>query len=109
MRQEMVTIPVDMGARMRCLPSSPLILIATVVLPMTGCYSVAGAPEERMPGDRDSSSHFEDVAAVVVTAERPDWLMPEVAASANLMPEVAAHVWWASAVPSALPSSDFVN
>jgi len=109
MRQVKVTVETDMEARMRCLLSSLLILVAAVALLVTGCYNVARVPEERTPGDKDSSSYLEDIATVVVTAERPDWLMPEVVASAKPMPEFVAHASWAPAAPSALPSSDSVD
>jgi hypothetical protein len=51
-----------------------------------------------------------DVAEVVVTAERPGWLMPEVVVSANLMPEVVVYATWSPAtVAAASRQASFVN
>lgn len=52
-----------------------------------------------------------DVPEVVITAERPAGMMPEVVVYANMMPEVVVH---ASRAPvpvtlSALPPSELVN
>ena len=86
---------------MRCLLSGLLVLMAAVTLLTAGCENVARAPEERSPDDAEPADDNADVAAVVVTAERPAWLMPEVVARASLLPEVAAH--------ASRATSDFVN
>jgi len=96
---------------MRYILTGLLILAAAVALFATGCERVAQAPDQRTPGDNDPTSYHEDVAEVVVTSERPGWLMPEVVVRSNQMPEVVVH---ASRVPapltlSELPSADFVN
>jgi hypothetical protein len=104
-------IEVDMEVRMRYILTGLLILTAAVALFAAGCERVAQAPDEQRPGDKDPCFYREDVAEVVVTGERPGWLMPEVVVSASLLPEVVVH---ASRVPapvtlSALPPSDSVN
>jgi hypothetical protein len=96
---------------MRYVLTSLLVLMAAVAMFATGCERLAQAPQESTPGGNDPSSYREDVAEVVVTAERPGWLMPEVVVCANQMPEVVVH---ASRAPvavtlSALPPSEFVN
>lgn len=51
-----------------------------------------------------------DVDEVVVTAERPARLMPEVVVSANLMPEVVVRASWTpAALAAASPQASFVN
>ena len=60
-------------------------------------------------GDNSVMSLRGDVPEVVVTAERPDWLMPEVVVSANRMSEVVVRASRSPVALSALPSSGFVN
>ena len=94
---------------MRYVLTSLLVLMAAVVLFATGCERVAQAPAD--PGKNDAGSYREDVAEVIVTAERPGWLMPEVVVCSGRMPEVVVHASW-SPTPvtlSVLPSADFVN
>ncbi len=96
---------------MRNLKTGLLILTAAVALLATGCDNQARAPKELAPQDAVPAMSQYNVAAVVVTAERPGWLMPEVVVSANLMPEVVVHASWAPApvAISALPVPAFVN
>lgn len=79
---------------MRLVMTGSLILMAAVALLATGCDKQARAPKEWNPGEADPAGYREAVAEVVVTAERPAWLMPEVVVSANSMPEVVAHASW---------------
>ena len=76
---------------MRYLLVGLLILMAGAVLFAAGSERVARAPEEWSPNDANPSGYIGDVAEVVVTAERPAGLMPEVVVRANLMSEVVAH------------------
>jgi hypothetical protein len=97
-----------MEVTMKRILTGSLILMAAVALLATGCEKVAQAPDEQGPGDSYPGSYREDVAEVVVTAERPDWLMPDVVVCASEMPEVVVH----ASVPvalSALPSALSVN
>jgi hypothetical protein len=104
---------------MRYMLTGLLILVAAIALLATGCERTALAPA----GKAGDSPRFAstrggtvpvlpgDVAEVVVTAERPAGLMPEVVARANQMPEVVVHAAWSS-VPLALsasPPAAFVN
>jgi hypothetical protein len=96
---------------MRHLMTGSLVLMAAVALLATGCERVAQAPAEQRPGNSYPGSYREDVAEVVVTAERPGWLMPEVVACASQMPEVVVNAAW-SATPvavSVLRSARSVN
>ena len=79
---------------MKNLLTGSLILMAAVALLATGCDNQAWAPKEWNPGEADPAGYREAVAEVVVTAERPAWLMPEVVVSANSMPEVVVHASW---------------
>jgi len=79
---------------MRYMLAGLLMLMTAVALLATGCGKVARAPVEQRPGEVDPYSYREDVAEVVVTAERPGWLMPEVVACAGQMPEVVIHASW---------------
>ena len=79
---------------MKRLLTGSLILMAAVALLAAGCDNQARAPKEWTPGDSDPSTYRDQVAEVVVTAERPAWLMPEVAVSANYLPEVVVHATW---------------
>jgi hypothetical protein len=96
---------------MRSLLTGSLILMAAVALLATGCDNQARAPKEWAPQDAGPGTSRYNVAEVVVTAERPGWLMPEVVASANLMPEVVVYASWPPppATLSALPAAAFVN
>ena len=82
---------------MRRLLTGSLMLMATVALLATGCDNQARAPKEWTPGDTDPAGYREPVAEVVVTAERPAWVMPEVVVSANQMPEVVVYAVWVPA------------
>jgi hypothetical protein len=75
---------------MKSLLTGSLILLAVVALLAAGCDKQARAPKEWNPGGSDPAGYREAVAEVVVTAERPAWVMPEVVVSANLMAEVVA-------------------
>jgi len=86
---------------MRYLLVGLLILMAGAVLFAAGSERVARAPTGKT-GDSPSEQLRQtrcgtvpvlpgDVAEVVVTAERPAGLMPEVVVRANLMTEVVAH------------------
>jgi hypothetical protein len=110
MRQVEEMAASDTEVTMRRLLTGSLILMAAVALLATGCERVAQAPEQR-PGDIDPYSYRQDVAEVVVTAERPGWLMPEVVASASQMPEVVVHASWSPSpvALSALPPAQSVN
>jgi hypothetical protein len=84
---------------MRPLTSS-LLAVALIVLLAAGCAGIARTPDaesgdSRGPlGTRSGASGITgmavrgDVAEVLVTAERPDWVMPEVVVRANRMPEI---------------------
>ncbi len=81
---------------MRLLTGS-LIAVALVALLVAGGAEVVQAPAGKT-GDSPSEQRLTccgtvpvlpgDVPEVVVTAERPAWVMPEVLVSANRMPEV---------------------
>ena len=94
---------------MKNLLTGSLILMAAVALLATGCDNQAWAPKEWNPGEADPAGYREAVAEVVVTAERPAGLMPEVVVRANLMSEVVAHASGAPVILSALPSVTSVN
>jgi hypothetical protein len=103
-------VEADTEVMMRHLLTGLLISMAAVALLATGCMKVARAPAEQRPGDDDPYSYREYVAEVVVTAERPAWLMPEVVVSANLMPEVVVYATWSPAtVAAASRQASFVN
>jgi|GEM_PF-1493322 len=66
-----------------------------------GDNSVMSPPDMSLRGE---------VPEVVVTAERPAWLMPVVVVSANCMPEVVAYASWSpAAVAGVGPQASFVN
>lgn len=94
---------------MKRLLTGSVILMVAVALLATGCDNQARAPKEWTPGDKDPSMYREQVAEVVVTAERPANLMPEVVVSANSMPEVVVHASWCPlpVAISALPEAAF--
>lgn len=96
---------------MRNLMTGLLMLTAAVALLATGCDNQARVPRGWTPQDASPGLEGANVAEVVATAERPDWLMPEVVVSANLMPEVVVYASWApaSVALSARPSPAFVN
>jgi hypothetical protein len=121
MRQDRVTVEVDLEVMMRYLFAGLLILMAGAVLFAAGSERVARAPGGRIGGSsselgtRSEMSDIPvmslrgDVAEVVVTAERPAGLMPEVVARANLTSEVVAQASRSTAALSALPSALSVN
>jgi hypothetical protein len=95
---------------MRTLLSGLLILAAAAALVTVGSDNLARVPQERTSGNEDRSGYREAVAEVVVTAERPAWLMPEVVVSANSMPEVVVYASWSPpAVAATSPQASFVN
>jgi hypothetical protein len=100
-----------MEVTMKRMLTGSLILMAAVALLATGCDNQARAPKEWNPGGNDPSGYREAVAEVVVTAERPASLMPEVVVSANQMPEVVVYASWAPApvALSALPTGASAN
>ena len=80
------------------------ILVAGTVLLTAGCQTMAQVPAGR---DVDYSG---DVAEVVVTAERPARLMPEVVVSANRLAEVVVYATWSPATFAATtPQPSLVN
>lgn len=83
---------------------SLFVFVAVVVLLTAGHAGVA-----RTPGAQSAAAGLGDVPEVVVTAERPAGLMPEVVVRANLMAEVVAHASRSTAALSALPSASSVN
>ena len=94
---------------MRYLLSGLLILAAAVALVTAGSDNLVRAPQERTSSYEDPTGYGEAIAEVVVTAERPAWVMPEVVVRANLMTEVVAHASAAPVILSALPSALYVN
>jgi hypothetical protein len=108
-RQVEVMAASDMEVTMKSLLTGSLILMAALALLATGCERVAQAPDEQRPDNGYPGSYRVDVAEVVVTAERPGWMMPEVVARAGQMPEVVVNAAWSaapvavSALPPALP------
>jgi hypothetical protein len=88
---------------MRLLTSS-LMAVALVVVLVAGYAGIA-----RTPDAQNASAMLGDVPEVVVTAERPGWLMPEVVVYASRMPEVVVRASRAPVTLSALPPSGFVN
>jgi hypothetical protein len=98
-----------MEVRMRHLMTGSLILMAAVALLATGCDNQARAPKEWTPGEADPAGYRDPVAEVIVTAERPAWMMPEVVVRANLMTEVVVHASAAPVILSALPSALYAN
>jgi len=110
MRQVRVMAVSDMEVAMRRLLTGSWILMAAVALLATGCEKVAEAPTGKTgdsPSELGTRSEMSDisvmsrrgtvpvlpgdVAEVVVTAERPAWLMPEVVTCASQMPEVVVY------------------
>jgi hypothetical protein len=61
-----------------------------MTLALVALLATAGSRLGTRPGlsDNPVMSGRGDVPEVVVTAERPDWLMPEVVVRVNRMPEV---------------------
>ena len=88
---------------MRYLLAGLLILMTAAVLASAGCQTMAQAPV----GSADN--YGGDVAEVVVTAQRPARLMPEVVVSASRMPEVVVHASWAPTTVAAGHSNSLVN
>ena len=82
---------------MRHLITGSLTLLAAVALLATGCDNRGRAPEEWTAPNAGPGMSRYNLAEVVATAERSDWVMPEVVVSANLMPEVVVS---ASRVPA---------
>ena len=98
----------DMEVTMKRLLTGSVILMAAVALLATGCDNQARAPKQWSPGENDPSGYREAVAEVVVTAERPAWVMPVVVVSANSMPEVVVLASWAP-VAVAAPAAGSIN
>jgi hypothetical protein len=94
---------------MRHLMTGSLILMAAVALLAVGCNNQARVPKGWTPTDTDPAGCRETVAEVIVTAERPAWVMPEVVVRANLMTEVVVHASAAPVILSALPSALYAN
>jgi hypothetical protein len=90
---------VDREVRVK-LMRSLFVFAAVVVLLTAGHAGVA-----RTPVARSATAGLGDVPEVVVTAERPAGLMPEVVVRANLMTEVVAYASRSTAEFSALPSA----
>lgn len=89
---------------MRYLLSGLLILVAAAALLTVGCQTMAQVPTG------NTADYSGDVAEVVVTAERPPRLMPEVVVSANRLPEVGVYATWSPAtLAAATPQASFVN
>jgi predicted small secreted protein len=104
LRQEGVTVIFYMEAKMRYLLFGLLVLVAAAALLTAGCQTMAEVPAGK------AADHSGDVAEVVVTAERPARLMPEVLVTANLMPEVVVYATWSPAtLAAASPLANFVN
>ena len=79
---------------MKRLLNGSVMLLAAVALLATGCDSQVRVQKEWSPEENDPSSYRDAVAEVVVTAERPAGLMPEVMVIASAMPEVVVHATW---------------
>jgi hypothetical protein len=104
LRQEGVTVIFYMEAKMRYLLFGLLVLVAAAALLTAGCQTMAEVPAGK------AADYSGDVAEVVVTAERPARLMPEVLVTANLMPEVVVYATWSPAtLAAASPLANFVN
>lgn len=89
---------------MRYLLFGLLMLMAAAALVTAGCRTMAQAPAGR------AVDYSGDVAEVVVTAERPARLMPEVVVRANRMPEVVVYASWSPATfAAATPQPSLVN
>jgi hypothetical protein len=129
LRQEGVTVIFYMEAKMRYLLFGLLILVAAAALLTAGCQTMAEVPASKAgnsPSELGTRSEMSDnsvmsrrgavpalpgdVAEVIVTAERPARLMPEVLVTANLMPEVVVYATWSPATLfAANPLTNFVN
>jgi len=123
---------------MRRLLIGSLILLAAVALLATGCEKIArvpagnagdsscggrvhGAPrglaaDSAGMSDMPAVSHrgtvrglAGEMAEVVVTAERPAWVMSEVVVRANMMTEVVVYASWPTAVAAAGRSVSLLN
>ncbi|MBN2466398.1 hypothetical protein JXD38_12330 [candidate division WOR-3 bacterium] len=86
---------------------------SSMTLALVALLATAGSRLGTRSGlsDNPVMSRRGDVPEVVVTAERPDWLMPEVVVPANQIPEVVVRGSWPQS-PVAFdvrPSEFFAN